>query len=89
MAGDFWIECALWLCFLLPGLCYRAWRLTNRAKVCSCCESRDIIPADSPRGIALQRGLMADAVLARCTYCSVLLPPGEMRCASCGRKLAA
>jgi ribosomal protein S27AE len=47
--GSFLIELLLWLCFLLPGIIYSAWRLNTRSQVCPKCGSSEIIPADSPR----------------------------------------
>lgn len=47
--GSFWIEIVLWLTFIVPGLIYTIWRLTNKIKVCSRCGSADLVPADSPR----------------------------------------
>lgn len=48
--GSFWIELVLWLAFLLPGLIYSIWRLTNTHTICPSCGSDGMVPALSPRG---------------------------------------
>lgn len=47
--GSFLIEILLWLCFFIPGLIYSIWRLSSAKQVCRHCESKDVIPLDSPR----------------------------------------
>jgi len=37
--GSFGFEVALWLCFLIPGILYSAWRLTSKYKACKKCVS--------------------------------------------------
>lgn len=54
--GSFWLELALWLCFLLPGLIYSIWRLTSKYDGCPACKNASMIPVDTPTG----RKLMAD-----------------------------
>jgi len=44
------VELLLWLCFLLPGLIYSAWRGGKKIYTCPSCSSNDIIPLDSPAG---------------------------------------
>lgn len=48
--GSMLIEIVLWLCFLLPGLIYSAWRLNSRQDVCGKCGSAEVLPIDSPKG---------------------------------------
>ena len=51
--GSIWIEVALWLCFLLPGLIYSYWRyssLSSQLNVCPSCGQTALIPSDSPLG---------------------------------------
>lgn len=48
--GNFAIEVLLWICFFMPGLIYSIWRLTTRGRGCPECESRSIVPTDSPIG---------------------------------------
>ena len=48
--GSFFIELLLWLFFLLPGLIYSIWRLTNKKTGCASCGGTALIPLDSPRG---------------------------------------
>lgn len=42
------IEILLWLCFLLPGLIYSIWRMSNKYWSCKVCGGRRIVPIDSP-----------------------------------------
>jgi hypothetical protein len=51
--GSFIIELGLWLCLLLPGLLYSAWRLSTRFNGCQRCKSKSLVPIGSPRGIKL------------------------------------
>ena len=48
--GSIWLEIALWICFLFPGIIYTVWRLTSKYKACPLCKSAEIIPEDSPVG---------------------------------------
>jgi len=48
--GSIIMELFLWLVFLIPGLIYSIWRLTTKSKVCSECESKEIIPITTPLG---------------------------------------
>lgn len=41
--GSFWIEVILWLCFIVPGLIYSLWRLTNKKWVCPRCSYEYVI----------------------------------------------
>lgn len=47
--GSIWIELVLWLCFIIPGLIYSAWRHNKRHEACENCDSPSIIPSNSPR----------------------------------------
>ena len=53
--GSFAVEIILWLCFILPGMLYSVWRLASRHKGCPKCGQNNMIPLDSPRGIALRK----------------------------------
>ena len=55
--GSFWIELALWICFVVPGLIYSIWRLSARKKVCPECKSPYMIPLDTPMGEKLHQEL--------------------------------
>jgi uncharacterized membrane protein YqaE (UPF0057 family) len=46
--GSCLIELALWLCFILPGLIYSVWRLSSKIYTCPDCESKNLIPENSP-----------------------------------------
>lgn len=48
--GNILVEIVLWLTFIVPGIIYSLWRLTSKYYACPQCGSRDLIPADSPRG---------------------------------------
>lgn len=50
--GSILLELLLWLCFIIPGLIYSAWRITSRYKACRACHGH-MIPISSPRGYAL------------------------------------
>lgn len=56
--GSTWLELALWLCFIVPGLIYSIWRLTTRQPVCPECGSAGMISVNTPRGkqLAAQYG---------------------------------
>ena len=53
MKGSLLIELFLWLCFLVPGILYSVWRHTTVAQVCKACNSIELVPIDTPRGIEL------------------------------------
>lgn len=48
--GQFWVEVAMWLLFILPGVVYSVWRLASRVDGCASCGSQNLIPIDSPQG---------------------------------------
>lgn len=48
--GSILVEIILWLCFLVPGLVYSIWRISARHEACPKCQSRAIIPVDTPAG---------------------------------------
>lgn len=45
--GNFGVEVMLWLFFLLPGLIYSVWRVSNKYKACPKCGNTGMIPEDS------------------------------------------
>ena len=55
--GNFFIELILYLTFIIPGIIYAIWRLTNTALICPKCGKESMIPIDSPRGIELKKNL--------------------------------
>ena len=55
--GSFLVELALWFFFILPGVIYTLWRITNRYKVCPKCRKPNIISLDSPIGQKLAHEL--------------------------------
>ncbi len=54
--GSIGLEILLWFIFLVPGLIYSMWRLGSRYKGCPKCNSKDMIPVDSPMGKKLVAG---------------------------------
>ena len=47
--GSILIELVLWLFFIIPGLIYSIWRLSNKIEVCpSCGHEGSMIPLNSP-----------------------------------------
>lgn len=48
--GTMAVEVILWLCFLVPGLIYSVWRLSNKYESCPACGSEKLLPVDSPLG---------------------------------------
>jgi len=55
--GSFVVELFLWVCLILPGMFYTAWRIAGRGPVCPKCHIKNaMVPADSPRA----RKLMTD-----------------------------
>lgn len=58
--GSIGVEILLWLCFILPGLVYSLWRLSNREHDrCPNCLGH-MVPATSPRGLVLARQFHPD-----------------------------
>ncbi len=52
-SGSLLVEIVLWLCFIIPGLIYSAWRLSSRKGVCSVCGGSNMVPIDSPVGMKI------------------------------------
>jgi hypothetical protein len=48
--GSFALEVLLWLCFLLPGMLYTAWRISARKQICPVCKAPNPIPVSTPLG---------------------------------------
>jgi rubrerythrin len=53
--GSFAIEIFLWLLMIVPGMLYTLWRLTSKKRQCPVCKSANIVPANSPNGLAILR----------------------------------
>jgi hypothetical protein len=53
--GSGFMNLALLLFFIIPGILYWVWRQTNRAEVCVNCSQRGLIPANSPRAMELRK----------------------------------
>lgn len=48
--GSFLIELILWFSFIVPGIVYSLWRLSNRGRQCPACKNRNLIDKNSPIG---------------------------------------
>lgn len=59
--GSLFMEIALWLFFLLPGIIYSIWRLTTKFDACKDCGSATLLPIDSPMGQKLAKELGIEA----------------------------
>lgn len=53
--GSLGTEILLWICLLLPGMFYTAWRHGSRYEGCPACGSPNLVPIDSPIGRSLAR----------------------------------
>jgi len=47
--GSSWIELLLWICVLLPGLCYSIWRLSSKYIACEICKSATLQPIEAAK----------------------------------------
>lgn len=54
MKGSIFIEIILWLTFIVPGLIYSFWRLSNNVETCPKCHRETVIPTDTPKGMELK-----------------------------------
>jgi len=48
--GSFWVELALFLFLIIPGVIYGIWHLAGRKLVCAVCGSANLVPIDTPIG---------------------------------------
>jgi len=46
----FFLEVLLWITFILPGIAYSLWRLTNKITVCPACSNENLLPMNTPKG---------------------------------------
>ena len=46
--GSFLIELFLWCFFIVPGLIYSLWRVSNKKQVCPTCGAEHMVPLSSP-----------------------------------------
>lgn len=53
--GSMGIEIVLWCCFILPGLLYSLWRLSNKYRACPLCGSPSLVPLHTPVGQKVAR----------------------------------
>lgn len=49
-AGSDAVQWLLWLCLIIPGYFYHAWRKRAEQLICASCKSTEVVPADSARG---------------------------------------
>jgi hypothetical protein len=55
--GTFAFEVVLWFLFIIPGLLYSLWRITNKYRACPKCNSTAVIPLDTPNGQEIYKSL--------------------------------
>ncbi len=48
--GSFLIGLILWLFFIVPGLLYTIWCLSNRKFICPMCKQSTLVPTNTPVG---------------------------------------
>jgi hypothetical protein len=48
--GTVGMELILWICFLVPGLIYSIWRISNRKSGCPSCGQPGMIDVTTPNG---------------------------------------
>jgi hypothetical protein len=48
--GSVGVEIVLWIFFIIPGLIYSIWRVSNKTLLCPKCKSDHMIPLDTPMG---------------------------------------
>ena len=48
--GSIGVEIVLWIFFIIPGLIYSIWRMSNKTLVCPKCKNDKMIPVTSPLG---------------------------------------
>ncbi|MDP3229161.1 MAG: hypothetical protein Q8N13_14415 [Acidovorax sp.] len=60
--GSLGTEILLWLCLLLPGMFYTAWRHGSRYDGCPKCSSANLVPLDSPIGRELSKNHLPASV---------------------------
>ena len=82
--GNFFIELALWLCFIIPGLIYSIWRLSTRYDACANCGNSGLVPVSSPAAQNIAANLEARV---KCPYCAELILPEAKVCKHCGREV--
>jgi len=69
MPGSPAIELILWLCFIIPGLIYSAWRGHRRYKGCPKCR-KEMIPLDTPIAEKMLKESAADEKENQANLCS-------------------
>lgn len=57
--GSLGTEILLWLCLLLPGMFYTAWRHGSRYDGCPKCNGSNMVPIDSPVGQAIAKDYLS------------------------------
>jgi len=45
--GTLQLEMLLWWLFIIPGLAYSVWRISNQQRVCACCYHAGLLPHDA------------------------------------------
>lgn len=78
--GHFLLEVFLWLLWILPGLFYSIWRVSNKRRVCSVCGSTGIIPEASSAARDIAGRDEVD-----CPSCAERILRNAKVCKHCGR----
>lgn len=59
--GSMLFGICLFFVFVVPGVLYAIWRITNQTEVCSFCGSEDLVPKYSPAGERIIEGQKSEA----------------------------
>jgi len=81
--GNGYVELLLWLCFLVPGLIYSAWRGGKKEYICPSCNGNNIIPENSP----VAKDIIEKKSLTKCPFCAELIKPEAIICKHCGKEI--
>jgi len=56
--GSLIIETLLWFMMLVPGLIYSIWRMSSKFHKCPHCNSKNILPSDSPMAKQVKKSML-------------------------------
>jgi hypothetical protein len=81
--GSGLIELILWLCFLIPGLIYTAWRGHKKEYICPKCQSDHIVSKKNIKAreyVEMSRNI-------KCPFCAEFIKPEAVICKHCGKTI--